>query len=116
MRKHAQGLRGIIWSEPENKLKPDVIPSAGLWGGRAHERWLEDLCYRPRFLHYGKVLVVRLHAPDALPDAVQSVRLPQNNMGITRNLRAQDQQTDDQNGQFHLLLTSSQKLLSTNNT
>ncbi len=38
-----------------------------------------------------------------LPDAVLSVRLAEDDMGITRNLRAQDQQTDDQNGQFHLL-------------
>lgn len=39
------------------------------------------------------------------PDAVLSVRLSQDDMGITWNLRAQDQQTDDQNGQFHLFVS-----------
>jgi hypothetical protein len=39
------------------------------------------------------------------PEAVLSVRLSQDDVGITWNLRAQDQQTDDQNGQFHLLVS-----------
>ncbi len=68
--------------------------------GRAHEQWLENLHYRRRFLHHGKVLVVKLYAPAGR--AAPSVRLSQDDMGITRNLRAQDQQADNQNGQFHL--------------
>jgi hypothetical protein len=113
MRKHARGLCGIIWSEPEKKLKSDEK-------GRVSYTAI---------MHYGCVVGVADSVSNKnttedkskqngagrpttwwasfrrQPEAVLSVRLSQDDVGITWNLRAQDQQTDDQNGQFHLLVS-----------